>query len=379
MTGILDTNKTGLRNGCKKECPGCAHRMLGAEESEARKVRWLEERLAPWKAKFRPVSGVRGAARWGYRDRVCLSARWSDSSWKFGLIRRDELIAIPHCPIHSKRVRSAMALLAEALPPYPAFPVAYYVQSGAQIVVVAKTNRLPDPDWASDLLWDGLQKNGVEGLWLHLHPSAGKRIFSKNSWHLIRGKSRSLDQDGLLYGPAAFHQLIPALYQEASDEAEKFLSPCEKDIVIDLYCGTGSTLKRWTDHGAEAAGVELGGEAVSCALNNAPLAHVLRGSCKMRIPQLSLWSKEKTCSDSKRLLYANPPRTGLETEVIEWITEEYQPEKMAYLSCSAGTLCKNLDSLCNAGYRVESIHPYDFFPRTCHVETLVLLKQNDRA
>ena len=54
----------------------------------------------------------------------------------------------------------------------------------------------------------------------------------------------------------------------------------------------------------------------------------------------------------------------------------YRPDRMAYLSCSAGTLRRDLDALVQTGYAVERITPYDFFPQTHHVETLALLRRS---
>ena len=59
-------------------------------------------------------------------------------------------------------------------------------------------------------------------------------------------------------------------------------------------------------------GVELSGEAVECARLNAPDAVILRGKCAERIPQLRDW----TPATGTRLLYVNPPRTGLEPAVL---------------------------------------------------------------
>jgi tRNA/tmRNA/rRNA uracil-C5-methylase (TrmA/RlmC/RlmD family) len=72
----------------------------------------------------------------------------------------------------------------------------------------------------------------------------------------------------------------------------------------------------------------------------------------------------------------NPPRSGLEAGVLDALAGELQPERLAYLSCSAGTLARDLRILCQAGYRVSAIHPCDFFPLTHHVEALALA---DRA
>ena len=58
----------------------------------------------------------------------------------------------------------------------------------------------------------------------------------------------------------------------------------------------------------------------------------------------------------------------------DWAAMEFRPERMAYLSCSAGTLSRDLAALTAAGYTVEALTPYDFFPQTRHVEILALLK-----
>lgn len=361
-----------LREGCEVRCPGCAHRLMSARQSESQKESWLKRQLGPWEDRFRSIQAVRGEVRWSYRDRVSLSTDWDGGGWRFGLITNRELIPIPRCPIHSTRVRETVRLLSRALPPGPSFPMVFYVQAGTQTTLVLKTAQLPSLDWVNQAFQQGLQEAGIEGLWLQLYPAAGRRLFTKRGWRLIWGKPRSLDSHHLTYGPAAFQQLIPALYRQALDEAEGFLSPTPDDSVIDLYCGIGASLVRWSRRGARTVGVELGGEAVDCARRNASDVLVLRGACEARIPQLNEWVGQK--ATGQRLLYVNPPRTGLELKVVSWVVQDLRPARLAYLSCSAGTLRRDLNVLDESGYRVERIIPYDFFPQTYHVETLVLLR-----
>ena len=71
----------------------------------------------------------------------------------------------------------------------------------------------------------------------------------------------------------------------------------------------------------------------------------------------------------------NPPRSGLEREVAGALARELRPARVAYLSCSAGTLARDLAAFEDAGYSVASIRPYDFFPGTHHVEALALLER----
>lgn len=106
---------------------------------------------------------------------------------------------------------------------------------------------------------------------------------------------------------------------------------------------------------------------------NVPTAKVLLGKCSERLPQVNKWLKQKTSAGAV-CVYVNPPRTGIEKELIKWITEEAQPDKIAYLSCSTGSLERDLVVLTQNNYNVIHIQPYDFFPITHHVECLVFLE-----
>jgi tRNA/tmRNA/rRNA uracil-C5-methylase (TrmA/RlmC/RlmD family) len=166
--------------------------------------------------------------------------------------------------------------------------------------------------------------------------------------------------------------LLPLLYRQALDSAGAFLNPGPGDLVVDLYCGLGASLRSWQDRAQCCVGVELSAEAVACARINAPRALILRGKCGERIPQLR--SQAAGRPQRRRLLFVNPPRTGLESQVLDWACRDYRPARLAYLSCSAGTLHRDLGALDAAGYRIRRLLPFDFFPNTHHVETLALLE-----
>jgi tRNA/tmRNA/rRNA uracil-C5-methylase (TrmA/RlmC/RlmD family) len=217
----------------------------------------------------------------------------------------------------------------------------------------------------------GLPETGLEGFWLHMHPAAGRRLFARSGWQLLWGVPRSRDAHGLLHGPTAFVQALPELHDAALASARSHLQPRPGVSVLDLYCGYGASLRDWTTAGSAALGVELSGEAVELAAANAPLATVLRGTCVQRMPQVRDWW---FAQHAEHVAYVNPPRSGLEAEVTAALADELRPTRLAYLSCSAGTLSRDLRLLVDAGYRVVSIRPYDFFPLTHHVEAQALLE-----
>jgi len=349
---------------------------MDAERHAAKKFEWLEKQLHPWKDRLEYIRFLPEALSWGYRDKVCLGAQWKSGRWNIGLRHGDNIIDIPDCPIHTPRIRNSLKTITNILPRGYDFPLVYYVQSGALVTLVLKTRALPDPCWLNSLESDRcLTKAGIEGLWLHLHPCAGKKVFAKHGWHLAWGRPYGITSSGRIYGPTTFRQVMAGLHYRAVRRAWDFLALSEDDLVFDLYSGIGETLALWTKHCATVFGVELSGEAVFCAKQNAPQAEIFRGSCTHRIPQL-IDAAEKWKSSGKSgniLVYANPPRTGLEPETADWIVNGLNPAKIVCLSCNPKTLFYDLKRLEKGGLGVIRLIPYDFFPHTHHVEILALL------
>lgn len=109
---------------------------------------------------------------------------------------------------------------------------------------------------------------------------------------------------------------------------------------------------------------------------NASAAALLRGTCAQRLPQMDAWLHDG--SPGQGLFYANPPRSGLEPEVLAWIADSGRFARGAYLSCHPGTLARDLVLLERGGFVVQRLVPYDFFPGTFHVETLALLIRKEQ-
>ncbi len=296
-------------------------------------------------------------------------------------LRQRPFVSLLGCPVHSPGVRKMLNLLAVSLPPDEppgSFPLAFVSISGAQCTLVFKAKEDPGDEWffssrgSMAPLSETMPAAGAEGIWIHLHPAAGVRLFAKGGWRLVWGKPRSADSRGLLYGPSSFSQLIPELHGHSLKTAAGFLRPSPGDAVLDMYCGTGASMALWAAAGASVMGIEAGGEAVDCARLNVPEAEVLRGTCADRLLQAEEFLLSVPMR--RRMVYANPPRTGLEPQVRDALAERLCPARLAYLSCSPGTLARDLAVLETGGFTVERLIPYDFFPRTAAVEVLALLE-----
>lgn len=340
----------------------------------AQKQNFVSQKLAQWSQVIEPIISVEEEKRWGYRTSVTLSAEWSGSRWLFGTKSFDEVIPIHKCPVHHPLVNRIVDILSSKLPPFGEFPLAFLVITKAQCVLIVKKKPPEKPVTLSNVLIKEIKDAGVEGFWIHFNPSSGRRLFEKGGWEQVFGSRLSKDSYELWYGATSFQQQIAELYHQSLDIADNFLKPDSLSCVVDLYCGTGTSLRRWRKWAVQTIGVETSGEALECAALNAPGATLLRGSCRLRIPQLSEFVLQQVFLSKKVLMYLNPPRTGIEPEVLEWIVKVAKPQRIAYLSCSPGTLSKNLSFLIKHRYIVTSVLPFDFFPQTHHVECLVLIE-----
>jgi 23S rRNA (uracil1939-C5)-methyltransferase len=73
------------------------------------------------------------------------------------------------------------------------------------------------------------------------------------------------------------------------------------------------------------------------------------------------------------LVILNPPRAGVDPRVTATLEAEARHVRgVIYVSCDPATLARDLSRL--PSYRVESLHAFDMFPQTAHVETVCELR-----
>lgn len=354
-----------LPSGCVDACPGCRYRGLPAAESDEKKEAWARRWLGPSALPIRAPK-----TRLGYRRKTLLHAGKDErGNWTLGLLKRKgwdaELVPIPDCPAHAPELNQLLRSLLPLLP--STLPLAFVQASGPLLTLVLKSK--PSEEWRS---WakgteEELKRAGAAGLQLNWNPSAGRKAISSRHQEIIFGE-RFVEEDGLLHGALSFRQQIPELENEALEGALQFFRKKNLRTVLDLYSGAGASLALWERQGWRCAGVELGGEACEAAKRNAPGSLVLKGKVEQRLPQLAQFSAGESF-----LVYTNPPREGMGEEVCRWLLER-GPAAIAYLSCNPRSQAADL-ALLAPKFRLAGAQPYDFFPRTDHVECLALLEQ----
>ena len=145
--------------------------------------------------------------------------------------------------------------------------------------------------------------------------------------------------------------------------------------VFDLFCGIGTLGLSLARDAGEVWGVELVGEAIVDAEENARRngvenARFMAGDARTSIRPLL---EEAGRPD---VVVVDPPRAGLSQKVVRRVIECEAP-RIVYVSCNPTTLAPNAAQLAEAGYRLRRVRPVDMFPQTPHIECVALLERGD--
>lgn len=175
----------------------------------------------------------------------------------------------------------------------------------------------------------------------------------------------------LQIAPDAFYQVNHESAQLLYSKVREFLSPTKEDVVLDLYCGIGSIGLSFARDIKELIGVEIVPSAVENAKNNALLNHIHNAQffCSDSSKITQQFKREKL---KPTAVVLDPPRKGCTRETLECVVA-MAPKKIVMVSCNPATMARDLFMLTEKGYRVEAVQPVDMFPRTFHVECVVLL------
>ena len=193
---------------------------------------------------------------------------------------------------------------------------------------------------------------------------------------LYKGENHLIEEmDGLKFriGPKSFYQTNTRQALELYRIAKEFAGLSGKEIVYDLYSGTGTIANYIAADAEKVIGIEYVEEAVQDAIINSEIngirnTHFFVGDMKDVLTETFITSNGKP-----DVIITDPPRAGMHGDVIIIIIRA-APEKIVYVSCNPSTQSRDIQLLSD-NYQVAGVQPVDMFPHTHHVENVVLLKR----
>ena len=163
------------------------------------------------------------------------------------------------------------------------------------------------------------------------------------------------------YPAESFFQINLPVYEQSLSDIKKFVDASKP--LVDLYSGVGTI------------GLTVGGQQTTLVEINEPAVAEMRrnitklGSSAQAVLAASEHALDYISSDAT--IIVDPPRAGLHENVTEKLLEA-APQRIIYLSCNPVTQARDCQRL-SEQYDISFNRAYNFFPRTPHIEHLVVL------
>lgn len=309
---------------------------------------------------------------WAYRRHITLKITADRESLQAGYIAVDNssLVRVEHCPIFIPEDDPSIQELQFLLKNLSAKSF----QEGKAILFKKENgNLILSLHFNKGFSFD---KEKIESFLKEYHHWSGIVIHIHDKKWILGEVQAIIQIEGMRFvcSPDIFTQNHPEqslkIYQHITD-----LISIPHAKVWDLYCGIGISSLLLAKEGHQVVGVEYNEESVKLAQENAQLnglntTRFIQGDVEKIL-------ERKILKEPPDVMVINPPRAGMTPRVIKEIMKN-APKMIIYISCMPATLARDLNLLCAHRYYVSLVQPYDMFPQTSHVETLVCLKPNLR-
>lgn len=241
------------------------------------------------------------------------------------------------------------------------------------VCIVANANKLKNSDLLVKMLLD-CSKN-IKSIILNINREKTNVVLGKKNTILYGDGYISDILCGLKIriNPLSFYQVNRSQAQILYNKVNEYADLTGEETVLDLYCGTGTIGLTTAKNARNLIGVEIVKQAVEDAKINAEINSInnARFICGDAQKAVELLKQEGIKPD---VIIIDPPRKGSTLQVISYIAEA-SPQKVIYVSCDPATLARDLKLFEEFGFKAEKVTPVDMFPRTAHVETVVLLSK----
>ena len=172
-------------------------------------------------------------------------------------------------------------------------------------------------------------------------------------------------------GAKSFYQTNSEQSLRLYSVARDFAALSGREVVYDLYTGTGTIANFVADRCAKVVGVEYVPEAIEDAKVNSAINGITNTVFYAGDMKNVLDDAFVERNGRPDVIILDPPRAGVDARVIEVILRA-APQRIVYVSCNPATQARDI-ALMDGDYRVERVQPVDMFPHTHHVENVVKL------
>lgn len=211
-------------------------------------------------------------------------------------------------------------------------------------------------------------------LFININKQKNNKILTENFIKLYGDDLLSTNDLGIQYyvSPLSFLQINRCIQNKIYSLVQSLIP--KNSIVIDTFSGAGLMTAILSQKSKFAYGIEIIKSATLDAnelikRNNITNVKNINGDCNEELPKLI--SELKNKNEKNICIVVDPPRKGIDASVLNTIIATL-PTDIVYVSCNVATLARDLQTLTKF-YNIDLVQPFDMFPQTKHIETVVKL------
>ena len=176
--------------------------------------------------------------------------------------------------------------------------------------------------------------------------------------------------------PQSFFQINPIQTEKLYSKVMELADIDKTMSVMDIYCGIGTISLCAAKQAGKVIGIEIVERAIDDAKKNAENngidnAEFFADSAENIVPKLI------NQGERPDVVILDPPRKGSDEATLSAVVTA-QPKRIVYVSCNPATLARDAAYLAKKGYEINDAYGFDLFPKTMHVESIVLMSRDDK-
>lgn len=362
LINLVETSPDRVEAPCPyfTVCGGCRYQHISyAQQAELKKdlVRDQLERIGKFTS-IPPLSITPSPSAWAYRNQVQFHLS-QDGKPGFKRWNSDQVLPILKCLLIGEQLNELLA------------QIELEADSGLSRLVFRQ-----DSDDELMLVFEGGLEDAPD-LSIELPVSAVYLDANKQSFNLSGNDALVYEVLGkdFLVSPESFFQINLPVAENMIQYVQGLLYGQKNLRMLELYSGVGLFTRFLAPLAAELTAIESSPSSCFDFVGNLDeFDHVslYEGEVESILPGLVDQFKPID------LVVLDPPRAGLNTRARQALID-LNPQQIIYISCDPSTIARDLKHLCESGYSLQSVHAFDMFPQTHHVETIVVIHRAQRV
>ncbi len=375
-----------------EDCGGCHLQHLNYSRQLTFKQQVIQRQLLAYpelkSIHVAPVVGMPEPKH--YRNKTQMPFQRMGEAIHYGLYRRGthELIPMDFCLVESKDANRALQIVRDWARQYQIEPYDEIEHSGilrhvmvrkgqftnqVMVVLVTTTREVPHWKFLVEALKQGLST--LRSVILNINNRRTNVILGEENL-VMWGDPFIEEQLGRIryrIYPETFFQTNSVQTVKLLETLVREAKPGKTDQVLELYSGTGTIGLYLASRVKQVVGMDINQKAIQAANQNAS-DNQIANATYYPADASEDFLNQLPDGFHPSIIIVDPPRKGLSQRTIDEMVR-LSPQKIVYISCNPRTLIRDLADFYRYGYRAQTIFPFDMFPQTAHVESLVILEK----